>query len=591
MSFNYKNPVSDSIISTPYSVVREWDVGTIFSVNSIGGYMEVYDLTNLDWTIPEDILLTGGTVYYSGNSIPISFTYGDPTSPPILNRLTLFNDGISSGRRRLGMQVYVQETDTVYQYTIPNYTSLWDAAEIAGSLVPTDGGYFAYNDTTEGADFVNAWTGSTIEGVDGVTKENARWQIHWGSDVQITGGTYYSAITTLDLFNSTGGTVTITGFTGTVTGGTYNNGTGTLTLNNSDSSSFDVTGFTSGGGSISVSPNTGLGIVNGTTLFTTYNTLLDPTLTMPNSVGGIPSGTTVADLSGNTFVSLFNDLLFPTVLPTYTIPTISMGGVASSTAEVGSTISLSLTATGVKNDAGIYTQLRLLRDTTVLFTDTTLTTGSTANVPSQFGYDDPNNPNILFTISPTPYSETYKLPAPIGTNTSTSTVYKSDGNYNNGLPKQNNKGSFDVRPSLVRSGSAPQASSTNYSTSTQTYTNIYPYFWGVSSTLPTTSEIAGLIESGLATKELSSAAGTITIPFSASSKYLWFATFTNYPDKTKWYVDGINNGSIGGPTNLFQSPISQLVNSPNPGYWSGINFDIYIGNYQTDNLSMQLRNS
>jgi hypothetical protein len=49
-----------------------------------------------------------------------------------------------------------------------------------------------------------------------------------------------------DLYNSTGGTVSITGFTGFVTGGTYNNVSGTLTLNNSDGSSFQVTGFTSG---------------------------------------------------------------------------------------------------------------------------------------------------------------------------------------------------------------------------------------------------------------------------------------------------------------------------------------------------------
>jgi hypothetical protein len=51
MSFNYKNPVSDSIIFTPYSVYRESDTGTIFSVNSVGGYMEVFYLSDLDWTI------------------------------------------------------------------------------------------------------------------------------------------------------------------------------------------------------------------------------------------------------------------------------------------------------------------------------------------------------------------------------------------------------------------------------------------------------------------------------------------------------------------------------------------------------------
>jgi hypothetical protein len=82
-----------------------------------------------------------------------------------------------------------------------------------------------------------------------VLQENdARWRIFWGSDVQITGGTYYSGITTLDLYNNTGGTVTITGFTGTITGGTYDSGLGILTLNNSDGNDVTITGFTSGGG-------------------------------------------------------------------------------------------------------------------------------------------------------------------------------------------------------------------------------------------------------------------------------------------------------------------------------------------------------
>jgi hypothetical protein len=220
MSFQYKNPVSDIIVSSPFSVTRESTQGTNFSVDSIGGYMEVYYLSNLNFTIPEDTLIYGGLVEFSGNSIPISFVYGgDINGEPVFNQLLLFDDGISSGRRRLGMQVYVHETDSVYQYTITNYTELWDDAELEGSITDLGTGYIVSNDTVGGAAFVNAWTGSTIQGVNGVTRENARWRIFYGTDVQITGGTYYSAITTLDLFNNTGGTVSITGFTGTVTGG------------------------------------------------------------------------------------------------------------------------------------------------------------------------------------------------------------------------------------------------------------------------------------------------------------------------------------------------------------------------------------
>lgn len=321
-----------------------------------------------------------------------------------------------------------------------------------------------------------------------------------------------------------------------------------------------------------------------------YNTILDSTLAMPVAVGGIPAGTTVSDISGETFIDLFNELLFPTVQPTYTIPTISIGGVSNTTAEVGSTISLSLTASGVKNDAGPYTQLQLLRNGSPILTVVTLAIASATNIPNQFGYTDPNNPNILYTIIPTTYSEVFTLPAPSNPNTSTTTTYNSRGNYDAGLSKQGNKGSFDVRLPQVRSVNAPQAASTNYNSTTYTYTNIYPYFWGVSSTQPTTSGIAGLIASGAANKELSSASSTIIINFNASSEYLWFATFSNYSAKTVWYVDALNNGSIGGPSNLFQSPVTTSINSFD-GYWSGINFGIYISNYQTTNSSMQLRNS
>ncbi len=323
-----------------------------------------------------------------------------------------------------------------------------------------------------------------------------------------------------------------------------------------------------------------------------YNTFLDSTLEMPISVGGIPAGTTVSDIKGENFITLFNDLLFPTVQPTYTIPTISIGGVSNTTAEVGSTISLSLTATGVKNDGGSYTQLELLRNGNSIFTDTTLTSSSATNIPNQYGYADPNNPNLSYTISPTPYSEVFTLPAPSNPNAFTTTTYSSRGNYDAGLPKQDNKGSLDVRTPLVRSVNAPQAASTNYNSTTFTYTNIYPYFWGVSSTQPTPSEIATLISSnsGAATKQLSSAASTITINFNASSEYLWFATFSNYPAKTVWYVDALNSGSIGGGSNLFQSPVITSINSPD-GFWSGINFGVYISNYQTTNTTMQLRNS
>ena len=119
MSFNYKNPLSSTVIFEPNSVLRYDDTGTHFSVEGVGGYMEVYNLTDLDWTIPNDVLINGVLVLYDENIIPISFSYNVPYAIP--DQLNLNDDQISSGRRRLGMLVYVYETDQVYQYYIPNY--------------------------------------------------------------------------------------------------------------------------------------------------------------------------------------------------------------------------------------------------------------------------------------------------------------------------------------------------------------------------------------------------------------------------------------------------------------------------------------
>ena len=285
MSFEYKNPTSTNIVAGPISVDRESDTGTIFSVNSIGGYMEVWSLADLNWVIPNNIYNDGGPVIFTGNTIPISFTsaaHSDP--PPYINQLNLNNDGISSGRRRLGMLVFVQENLTTYQYIIPNYENLWDAAEAAGDILDNSGtGYSVYNLSPSGQNLMNAWTGSTIEGVNGVTRDNARWRIFYGTDIQITGGTYNSGTTTLDLYNNTGGTISITGFTSgggggtTVTGGTFNKNTGTLTINSSDASSVNISGFTD--------------------VYTTGGTLSGATLVLYDSTGGTVniSGFTILD--------------------------------------------------------------------------------------------------------------------------------------------------------------------------------------------------------------------------------------------------------------------------------------------------------
>ena len=117
MSGIYKNPITPINVLGASSVLRTSTYGTDISVLGVGGFMEVYNLSDLLFTIPSG---TTGYIENSGNTIPIQLQigYGSIFSP---NVLTLGSDNISSGRRRLGMLAYVHETGSVYQFYLQNY--------------------------------------------------------------------------------------------------------------------------------------------------------------------------------------------------------------------------------------------------------------------------------------------------------------------------------------------------------------------------------------------------------------------------------------------------------------------------------------
>ena len=231
MSFIYKNPSVGTTLSTPDVVTRLSVVGSNFSVLTAGGYMEVWSLSDLNY----QTFGGSGLIENSGNTIPIYYSKSNLGFIP--SKVTIEDDGITSGRRRLGMQVYVHETDTVYQYVIPNYETLFNGASGSTEEDPSSGKYIVSDNTVDGLAFVNAWLDSSIEGVSGVTRANARWRIFYGTDVTVTGGTYTNG--TALFTNSTGGTFSVTGFT---TGGTGSSYTGwTATADNIPTTPIEVT--------------------------------------------------------------------------------------------------------------------------------------------------------------------------------------------------------------------------------------------------------------------------------------------------------------------------------------------------------------
>ena len=239
-NFLEKIPVSPITSFGNPSVPNGSTIGTNFSILQTGGYMEVYALSGLTYTIPP---ATTGIIEFSGNSIPIQFTKGSGSafSPDVL---TLNSDNISSGRRKLGMLVYVYETDKIYQFNIKNYDTLWSNATGATgpggpTVVMSDYGTTVKNNSAAGIALINAWTTSTISGVNGYNDTNASWAIL--QTQSITGGTFNHNEETLSLYNSIGGVITITGFTDVnVTGGTYFQGNTTFT--NSTGGTFNIFG-------------------------------------------------------------------------------------------------------------------------------------------------------------------------------------------------------------------------------------------------------------------------------------------------------------------------------------------------------------
>ena len=79
MSFPYKNPISSLQVGTTQSVPLSNTYGLGYSINNTGGYMEVYSLNDLIYTIPTG---TTGSIEYSGNTIPIEFTKGNGSARP-----------------------------------------------------------------------------------------------------------------------------------------------------------------------------------------------------------------------------------------------------------------------------------------------------------------------------------------------------------------------------------------------------------------------------------------------------------------------------------------------------------------------------
>jgi len=269
--------------------------------------------------------------------------------------------------------------------------------------------------------------------------------------------------------------------------------------------------------------------------------------------------------------------------PTYTLPTINITSSIPTTNEVGVTVNPTLNINGIKNDAGAFNSLTLFKNyngggASQIATTASPTVTSATAIPAQFGFADPNNPNFNYNLAYTDAG--LIIPAPVSTSAS-SVIYTNTSSYLAGLRKKDSTGVIDTRSYSVRNTNAPQSASSSLVSLNLNFDGWYPYFYGVQAASVTFADVVALIQAGSGTKVVSSGAGGLNMPFNAIAEWCWFAIFTPFITKTNWFENALNQGSIGSsPTDLFSAPTILPVNSAS-GYWTGINFKIYVANKVT----------
>ena len=309
-----------------------------------------------------------------------------------------------------------------------------------------------------------------------------------------------------------------------------------------------------------------------------YGSTISNTVTSV-AVGGA-SPQSALDWKSKTVNQVLDLILFPDQLPTYTVPTIAIVGNQSGIKEIGENIAQNLTITSIKNDAGIFSIISAQRNSSNISTINNPLSQSHLSLADQYGYADPNNPNLKYIVD---YTDNFTV-------VSGTTTWRGVGNYQSGLAKLNNKGVTDSRSFAIRTTSSPQLADSTFTSNDISINGIYPYFWGKSTTQPTPSTIASSIQANQTTKVLQAASGTVSTTFNASGEFVWIAVQENYTTKTKWYNTDLNRGDTGSG-NFILSPVTQSVNSPD-GRWSGVNYKIYISSYSTStNGSIELRNT
>jgi hypothetical protein len=256
----------------------------------------------------------------------------------------------------------------------------------------------------------------------------------------------------------------------------------------------------------------------------------------------LPNGTKL--LVNTTFTDVMKKILIVEIFPSYTQPSSSLSPSSTLTVEKGTVQAQTYTPTFTRGDAGPLTSYTLTRThTPPAGTPATVNTLATSTGLSP-AYPD------SFTID----RETV--------------VIKATYTYSQGDEKRGDQN--NIAPGRIGAGTKE---------SSRTINGILPWFYGVSATGAVSNVYGG---SKVVASVATSGTSSIVVPsFGSGTQFLWFAVPAGSKTFGTWYRTALDNGSIGGGTNLFKSKTTVSVTSTNLGTNWTENYDLYVSNYAT----------
>lgn len=119
--------------------------------------------------------------------------------------------------------------------------------------------------------------------------------------------------------------------------------------------------------------------------------------------------------------------------------------------------------------------------------------------------------------------------------------------------------------------------------------SIYPLYYGVVNCATRPLVDNELITGG--TKSVVNTTSTVTVDFNSVGQWTWIATPASSPTKTCWYVNALNNGSMGNTGDKYPDVCILNITSGN-GCWSEVSYKVYMSGFAASDADpIQFRNS